>query len=125
MDHSKSSVVMILDRILDKIDYWNFPIFELDELTKGHALYFVALAIFHRRHFFTYFDIDPDAFRRFLLVIEANYQPNPYHNATHAADVLQTNHYMLLQALHSKVRDRCHVLSNDLFDPSAPSPPTP
>ena len=30
--------------------------------------------------------------RRYLFAVEAGYQKNPYHNTTHAADMLQTLH---------------------------------
>eukprot|EP00300_Choanocystis_sp_HF-7_P011722 c17585_g2_i2.p1 GENE.c17585_g2_i2~~c17585_g2_i2.p1 ORF type:complete len:684 (+),score=134.02 c17585_g2_i2:233-2053(+) len=85
--------------ILETVDEWNFPVFELDRLTHGHALYFTSLAVFAKRNFFELLNINIDTFRNFLLVIEANYHPNPYHNSIHAADVVQTNHYMLHQAL--------------------------
>jgi hypothetical protein len=35
--------------------------------------------------------------RSFLRAVEAGYEANPYHNATHAADVLQTTHVLLHQ----------------------------
>eukprot|EP00301_Raphidiophrys_heterophryoidea_P001149 c10568_g1_i1.p1 GENE.c10568_g1_i1~~c10568_g1_i1.p1 ORF type:complete len:898 (-),score=133.74 c10568_g1_i1:459-3152(-) len=95
LDADSTSRIKIL---LSKIDEWNFPIFELDELSHHHPLYFMALAVFDKRDFFNALGIDRKTFQNFLLVIEANYQPNPYHNAIHAADVLQTNHYFLLHA---------------------------
>lgn len=63
-------------------------------------LYFMALAILTRRRCIERFKLDTERLRGFLLTIEAQYRNNPYHNAIHAADVLQTNHYFLLHALH-------------------------
>ncbi len=44
---------------------------------------------------FDHFRIDRGKAARFLLAVEAGYLPNPYHCATHAADVLQTLHVIL------------------------------
>ena len=54
----------------------------------------------------------PRPLRRLLRTIESGYNPdNPYHNATHAADVLQTLHVIIHGAqLHAggSVRSACH-----------------
>lgn len=39
--------------------------------------------------------IPPDHLLRFLHCVEEGYKKNPYHNSTHAADVLQTMHVLL------------------------------
>eukprot|EP00298_Acanthocystis_sp_HF-20_P018303 c21934_g2_i2.p1 GENE.c21934_g2_i2~~c21934_g2_i2.p1 ORF type:complete len:787 (+),score=321.97 c21934_g2_i2:97-2457(+) len=91
-----------VENLLQKVDGWNFPVIELDEITKGNSLYFVALAIFQRRGFIEKFQLSPRRLRNFLLVVQSNYRPNPYHNSTHAADVTQTNHALLYEALDSE-----------------------
>ena len=50
--------------------------------------------------FFFFLQVPPSALEAFLTNIENGYQKykNPYHNNVHAADVLQTVHYMLYQA---------------------------
>lgn len=42
------------------------------------------------------FCIDPRVFVRYLLRVESTYHADvPYHNSMHAADVLQTAHFLL------------------------------
>ena len=40
---------------------------------------------------------DESTFRNWLSLIESHYHPNPYHNSTHAADVMQATAYFLLK----------------------------
>lgn len=49
---------------------------------------------------FLYPQISPLIFDNFLSRIEADYSihGNPYHNATHGADVAQTVHYFIQQS---------------------------
>jgi hypothetical protein len=44
----------------------------------------------HRNDVITNFNLPPVPLARFLRRMEEGYKANPYHNATHAADVLQT-----------------------------------
>ena len=42
------------------------------------------------------YNVDPPTFIKYMFVIEANYhKTNPYHNATHGADVMQSCHVLL------------------------------
>lgn len=41
------------------------------------------------------FSISPDTLINYLTVLEDNYQPVPYHNKIHAADVTQSIHVLL------------------------------
>ena len=36
-----------------------------------------------------------------LKIMESNYHPHPYHNAIHAADVVHSINFLLLQSQHS------------------------
>lgn len=61
-------------------------------------------AVAHETRLVSTLRLSPTMLARFLRNIEAGYKPHPYHNATHAADVLQ--------ALHSECQrpTRCAVL---------------
>lgn len=102
---------------------WEFDIFEIARLTNGHPLLFMGWAILsspYSQHvmeevlldrserrpvpfelmegyrFIDHFQIDQKKMTNFLRTIERDYfEENPYHNNTHAADVLQTLHSML------------------------------
>ena len=118
---------------------WNFNAFEIDKLTEGHALLFIGWAILgapHAQYSMAlacgHNDRDLDDFKGYhfvgkksasslgipmktlcdyLRVIENDYiAENPYHNAIHASDVLQT--------VHAFLQMRCDVLrttEEDLF----------
>eukprot|EP00471_Norrisiella_sphaerica_P003777 CAMPEP_0184491028 /NCGR_PEP_ID=MMETSP0113_2-20130426/19458_1 /TAXON_ID=91329 /ORGANISM="Norrisiella sphaerica, Strain BC52" /LENGTH=488 /DNA_ID=CAMNT_0026875205 /DNA_START=852 /DNA_END=2318 /DNA_ORIENTATION=- len=83
------------DRLLEKLDHWNFDVFEAEALTKGHGLLLLTITIFQRYNFIQKFNIDPIKLRNFVSQIEAGYINNPYHNSVHASDVVRTTHYFL------------------------------
>ena len=81
---------------LTKIHDWGFDTEELDTLTGGHALSFVAWHLFKDVYnFIDAFNLCPIKLQKFLLKVESNYLPNPYHSAIHAADVTQVVHFFL------------------------------
>lgn len=81
---------------LTKIHDWGFDTEELDTLTGGHALSFVGWHLFKDVYnFIGAFNLCPIKLQNFLLTVESNYLPNPYHSAIHAADVTQVVHFFL------------------------------
>ncbi|CAH8621917.1 unnamed protein product [Heterobilharzia americana] len=84
------------ERFSQSLDEWGVDIFEIDRLSNGHALTTIAYRIFQKRDLLRTFCIDPSVFVRYLLKVESTYHADvPYHNSMHAADVLQTSHYLL------------------------------
>lgn len=132
----------------EKIDRWNFDIFDVETLTDSKPLRFVGYELFQRYNFMKQFkvhsgtrpqfalpssflpfypplpflpllpsfpfllspflssppllptpslQITPACLDAFLSRVEQGYKHhgNPYHNATHGADVLQTVHYLV------------------------------
>jgi len=76
-------------------DAWEFNVFELDEITKKHSLWFLGMILFEHYKIVDIFQINTTKLSSFLLKLEGNYvhdpeSTNPYHNHVHAADVLQT-----------------------------------
>jgi 3',5'-cyclic-nucleotide phosphodiesterase len=100
----------------DALSRWDFDIIEVAKLSGGSPLFFVGWAIMGSPHaqqamardlgqdsrieangydFIRRFSIPMPVLCSFFRTVEAHYLPNPYHNSTHAADVLQTLNAML------------------------------
>ncbi|KAH7963219.1 hypothetical protein HPB52_020114 [Rhipicephalus sanguineus] len=71
--------------------------------TLFQPLIWLGLSIFVKMNVPTSIEIDDSTIRNWLQLIESHYQDNPYHNSTHAADVMQATAYFLLR-LRKKVR---------------------
>ncbi|KAM3919619.1 cGMP-inhibited 3',5'-cyclic phosphodiesterase 3B [Leptodactylus fuscus] len=79
------------DESLRKLDNWNFPIFDLMEKTGGKCgriLSQVSYTLFYDTDLFQIFKIPEKEFRNFFRALESGYRDIPYHNRTHATDVL-------------------------------------
>ena len=87
-------------RFLVDADKWSFNIFDLDRITQGHPLYYIALYIVRQRwQDDPTLPLDMNRFKQWLLLIESNYhRTNPYHNAIHAADVTQSLYFLLTRS---------------------------
>jgi hypothetical protein len=83
-----------LQSLLKRVDEWDFDVFQVAELT-GRPLEVVGYALFRSSGLMEKCDIRDAALVRFLRECEKRYLDNPYHNSTHAADVLQTLCYFL------------------------------
>lgn len=98
---------------------WDFDVFELQRITHGHPLFHLGSYLFEAHGLVGSLGVKPDTFAQFLLQCESQcvaspaaavplppltharsprsrYHANPYHNSTHAADVLQCVSYFLL-----------------------------
>ena len=63
---------------------------------KGHALYYVAQALFREHKLIEKFKIEERKLHNFLTLIESGYRPdNPYHNSIHAADVALSVNFLI------------------------------
>jgi len=84
-----------LEEFMTTTNQWDFDVFKCHDLSGGNEL---ALLGFHC---FMHFDlcnkmgISQEMLRNFLMRIQKGYKPNPYHNKTHAADVLQGTFFMI------------------------------
>ncbi|GAX83012.1 hypothetical protein CEUSTIGMA_g10439.t1 [Chlamydomonas eustigma] len=75
---------------------WSFDAFELSELTGGHPLSSLLYFLVARSGLIKTLELNARKLARLCLAIEEGYNPNPYHNKTHAADVLQAMHTILI-----------------------------
>uniref|UniRef100_A0A0K0DHH4 3',5'-cyclic-nucleotide phosphodiesterase n=1 Tax=Angiostrongylus cantonensis TaxID=6313 RepID=A0A0K0DHH4_ANGCA len=75
---------------------WSFDVLLLEKVTEHHALSQIGLKIFERWKVADSLGCNEDILERWLCTIESHYHAgNAYHNATHAADVLQATSYFL------------------------------
>ncbi|RWS28415.1 high affinity cAMP-specific and IBMX-insensitive 3':5'-cyclic phosphodiesterase 8B-like isoform X3 [Leptotrombidium deliense] len=81
----------LLDSQLD----WEFNIIELEQVTNNRPLVWLGLSILSVYNVCATLNCDEVTLRNWLTVIESNYHDNPYHNSTHAADVMQATAYYL------------------------------
>ena len=87
---------------LDKADEWEFNVFELEREADGLPLQVLSWHLFMKHKIMEEFNLDQLKFINFIRAIESGHQENPYHNATHVADVLQSMHCLLSRGGISK-----------------------
>ncbi|KAG2447998.1 hypothetical protein HYH02_007026 [Chlamydomonas schloesseri] len=74
---------------------WQYDTWALAEATGGRPLACMGFFLLQRSGLVAHFGIDPRVLCRLLRAVEAGYLPNPYHSATHAADVVRSLHALL------------------------------
>ncbi|XP_075721688.1 high affinity cAMP-specific and IBMX-insensitive 3',5'-cyclic phosphodiesterase 8B isoform X3 [Rhipicephalus microplus] len=85
---------------------WDLDIIELESHTARRPLIWLGMSIFAKFSVHTSLECDDTILSNWLQLIESHYQDNPYHNSTHAADVMQATAYFLLR-----------LRSKDILDP--------
>lgn len=80
--------------LLESVYDWNWPLFDFTECCPGEKpLYILAWHLFDDSGLFETFNIPVDKFNNFMWKVQEGYRELPYHNATHAADVLHAVNY--------------------------------
>ncbi|XP_036387265.1 calcium/calmodulin-dependent 3',5'-cyclic nucleotide phosphodiesterase 1B-like [Megalops cyprinoides] len=84
---------------LRDVDRWNFNVFALNSASSGHELQTLFIELITRYELNSRFKIPFSCLMSFLAALEKGYNKhrNPYHCHTHAADVTQTLHCLLLR----------------------------
>ncbi|KAG7393251.1 Calcium/calmodulin-dependent 3',5'-cyclic nucleotide phosphodiesterase 1B [Phytophthora pseudosyringae] len=86
-----------LQNLLQGVNSWNFDVFRVHVVSGGNALSYIGHHLL-RDAPCQALNIESSLLVNFLLEIQRGYiATNPYHNAIHAADVMQTVHYFLIQ----------------------------
>ncbi|XP_014673302.1 PREDICTED: high affinity cAMP-specific 3',5'-cyclic phosphodiesterase 7A-like [Priapulus caudatus] len=91
-EHYHQQVALLLNHVSN----WKFNIFILDRITYGQSLWYICTHLFIEYGLVQHFHLDlTKVMKCFSLIAEGYHSNNPYHNATHAADVTQAMHCYL------------------------------
>lgn len=114
---------------------WTYDVCELDVASNGHCLVALFLEIMERHTLLERLHADGLSISRptliaFLLVLEAEYGDNTYHNRKHGADVLLGMHRFLTETADGDSRPPSHTASftgaqSAAADAPADAPATP
>lgn len=110
-----ASLVPAMEAVLATVEDWRFDAFKLAEVTQGHPLSALGFWLMKRYDIIRNFQLDATTLALFLRKVEDGYPENPYHNKTHAADVLQGMHVMLTRGgLHRRLGEELAMLAGYL-----------
>ncbi|KAL6761468.1 3'5'-cyclic nucleotide phosphodiesterase [Haematococcus lacustris] len=84
-----------VESCLGSASSWAFDAFQLTSATAGRPLSVLAYWLLHQSGLAAWAQLDPTKLARWLCRVEDGYCANPYHNRSHAADVVQTMHMLL------------------------------
>uniref|UniRef100_A0A8D0HUG8 Phosphodiesterase n=1 Tax=Sphenodon punctatus TaxID=8508 RepID=A0A8D0HUG8_SPHPU len=91
-----------LDPLMEQLNSWNFPIFDLVEKIGrkcGRILSQVSYRLFEDMGLFETFKIPVRDFMNYFHALECGYREIPYHNRIHATDVLHAVWYLSTQPI--------------------------
>uniref|UniRef100_T1INE9 Phosphodiesterase n=1 Tax=Strigamia maritima TaxID=126957 RepID=T1INE9_STRMM len=101
-----------LGKLLEDTDRWGMDIFRVRDCTNRRPLTAIAYSVFKERELLKIFKIPTKTFINFVMTLEDHYVKEvPYHNSTHAADVLQSTHALLLSPALDSVFTDLEILS--------------
>lgn len=85
-----------LGKYLNDLDKWGVDLFKIAEYSNNRPLTCVTYTILQERDLVKTFKIPPNTLVTYLMHLEDHYhRDTPYHNAIHAADVVQSTHVLL------------------------------
>mmetsp|Transcript_7614 Transcript_7614/g.14984 ORF Transcript_7614/g.14984 Transcript_7614/m.14984 type:complete len:710 (-) Transcript_7614:20-2149(-) len=100
-----------LRQCLDSADNWAFDVFELERESDGLPLQVLTWHVFNKHNLIDEFNLDHVKLVQFLRQVESNQMDNPYHNATHVADVVQSTHCLLIKGGLDRFVGKLEVLA--------------
>lgn len=114
------------DQLLHDLKEWDYPIFDLLDRYTDRILSTTCYRVFAEVGLFDTFKIPLREFFHFFHALELGYRDKPYHNRTHASDVLHAVFYLTSQPIPGFT---VHSLDSDPssakilgVDSSSPSP---
>jgi len=84
-----------IKELLDNQLTWDFDVIRLEQVSVKKPLVWLGLSILSHFNVCSTLNCDEVTLRNWLTLIESNYRDNPYHNSTHAADVMQATAFYL------------------------------
>ncbi|XP_040845001.1 cGMP-inhibited 3',5'-cyclic phosphodiesterase B isoform X2 [Ochotona curzoniae] len=129
IEQELSSELILLEdyeSLIEKMNNWNFPIFELVEKMgerSGRILSQVMYALFQDTGLLEIFKIPTQQFMNYFRALENGYRDIPYHNRIHATDVLHAVWYLTtrpipgLQQIHNDRGTRNETDSDGRISP--------
>eukprot|EP01016_Furgasonia_blochmanni_P050021 TRINITY_DN7669_c0_g1_i3.p1 TRINITY_DN7669_c0_g1~~TRINITY_DN7669_c0_g1_i3.p1 ORF type:complete len:296 (+),score=63.48 TRINITY_DN7669_c0_g1_i3:63-950(+) len=105
--------IRILEEDLNKNE---FDCFALSKDSPGNELAFTMFFLFHKAEYFDLLKINPVIFKNFITKIQNGYRSeNPYHNALHATDVVQTVNYLMKKGEFIALASLSHLESCAMY----------
>lgn len=97
----------VLTRVKTRIhqDGWDLDTLKIAEITNGRPLMYVTAAMFDIHELHEEFRIEKIVLRNFLFTLDDGYLANPYHNSSHAADVVNSVNYLMTRLNDGQIRD--------------------
>ncbi|EGZ10515.1 hypothetical protein PHYSODRAFT_337328 [Phytophthora sojae] len=96
-----------LSRVKQRIqqDGWDLDTLQIAEHTGNRPLMYVTAAMFELHELHEEFRVDRVVLRNFLYVLDDGYLANPYHNSSHAADVVNSVNFLITTLADGQIRD--------------------
>ncbi|CAL4081388.1 unnamed protein product, partial [Meganyctiphanes norvegica] len=99
-DGSKYNLeILNTDPMLNRIGEWDYPIFTLQQKAGDLILSQLCYRVFSEVGLFDTFKIPTRPFLNYFHALEQGYRDIPYHNATHASDVLHAVYHLTSQPI--------------------------
>ncbi|RLN94555.1 hypothetical protein BBJ28_00002528 [Nothophytophthora sp. Chile5] len=86
-------------------DGWDLDTLQIAEETGNRPLMYVTAAMFELHDMHEEFRIDRVVLRNFLYILDDGYLANPYHNSSHAADVVNSVNFLITTLADGQIRD--------------------
>jgi cAMP-specific phosphodiesterase 4 len=86
-------------------DGWDLDTLAIAEQTGNRPLMYVTAAMFELHELHEEFRVDRVVLRNFLYVLDDGYISNPYHNSSHAADVVNSVNFLITTLADGQIRD--------------------
>ncbi|KAG2906767.1 hypothetical protein JG687_00012364 [Phytophthora cactorum] len=86
-------------------DGWDLDTLQIADQTGNRPLMYVTAALFELHELHEEFRVDRVVLRNFLYVLDDGYLANPYHNSSHAADVVNSVNFLITTLADGQIRD--------------------